>query len=147
MEKPNNYSLQVRASLTFAFVVMAPFTTFILLTLKGLPTFAISHVEQVLIWVYGVTWIPALLSGLLLSAIVSNLLNQTDYFHRPYDFGRCFSLGAITGALTEALATGRYRWVSHRPISGFWIAGAMIAGCLAGAFITPLVLWRFSRSR
>jgi hypothetical protein len=136
----------MRLILTFSFLALVPLTTFILLYLKGIPTFAEQQIREVILWVYGVTWMPALVAGLLVSTIVSGVTHRTDYFHRPYDFGRCFSLGAIAGALSEALATWMYRIASHRPFSGFWIAGAMIAGCLVGAFLTSLVLGLYARS-
>jgi len=125
--------------LAAAFFVLAPFMTFILLWLKGLPSFA--SPAQVLAWVYGVTWAPALLAGVLLAAVVSTVVQRTAYFQRPYDFGRCFSLGAIVGALTQASATWIYRGLTHHPFSDFWIAGAMIAGCLSGAILTPIILY------
>ncbi len=133
--------------MTLSFFLLAPLTTYVLLMLKGFPSFAVEHMGEVLIWVYGVTWVPSLLAGLLLSGILSWVIRRTAYFHKPYDFGRCFSLGAIAGALAEALATAIYRGVSHRPFSDFWIAGSMIAGCLAGAAVTSVVLWRYSVGR
>src|SRR5438045_3614740 len=99
----------LRIALTGAFLILSPFVTYLLLSIKGLPSFAISHQGQVLVWIYSVTWVPALLAGLLLSGTVSTLIQKTPYFHCPYDFGRCFSLGAIAGALAEAAATAFYR--------------------------------------
>src|SRR5439155_106446 len=120
---------------------------FVLLILKGLPTFAESHLLDVVLWVYSVTWIPALLAGILLSAVVVPTVSRTRYFHQPYDFGRCLSLGAIVGSIVEALATLLYRSVSHHLFSGFWIAGATIAGCLSGASVVTLWLWTLSKRR
>src|SRR4051812_9268562 len=92
----------LRAVLTGAFFLFTPFVTYLLLAAKGFPTFATQHPGQILIWVYEVTWVPALLSGILLSSVVSRLIYKTSYFHKPYDFGRSFSLGAIAGALSES---------------------------------------------
>jgi len=141
--KPRNSPFPIQAALAVFFVVLAPLTTFLLLWLKGLPPFAQAGV--ILLWVYSVSWIPALLAGLLLASLLFTLMNRTGYFHRPYDFGRSFSLGAISGALSEALSTWLYRAVSHRPFSDFWIAGAMIAGCLTGALLVSILLWQASK--
>ena len=126
------------------FVLLAPLATFVLLMLKGLPPFAMAHLGQVLLWVYQVSWIAALVAGVLLGTLVAEVTARTSYFDRPYDFGRCFSLGAIGGALSEALATWLYRALSHRPFSTFWIAGAVMAGCLSGGLIVSVVLSRKS---
>ena len=126
--------------LALLFFLLTPLLTFVLLYLRGLPEFAAGHLEGVVIWVFGVTWIPALWASVLLTVIVSGITRRTDYFHQPFDFGRSFSLGAIAGALTEAVATGSYRTITHHPFSDFWIAGAMISGCLVGAGLVPLVL-------
>jgi len=131
---------------TILFLIDAPLCTFALLLQKGLPPIAAGHVFDVVIWVYQVTWVPALVSGLLLSATLRGIRPWFPYFTKPYDFGRCFSLGAITGALAEAVATGGYRWMTHHAFSGFWIADAMIAGCLAGAGISVITLGRFAKS-
>src|SRR5437879_3204041 len=96
---PADPQLLLRASITASFALLAPFTTYMLLMLKGFPSFALPHTGTVLIWVYSVTWVPALLAGVLLSGIVSTLIQKMAFFHRPYDFGRSFSLGAIAGAL------------------------------------------------
>ena len=125
---------------TLGFLIVSPLATFGLLVLRGLPSFAASHLLDVLAWVFEVTWIPALLSGAILFLILQMLRPRLNYFTEPFDFGRCFSLGAIAGALAEALSTGVYRTVSHRPFSSFWIAGAMLAGSLAGALIVTAVL-------
>ena len=95
---------------------------------------------EILIWVYEMTWAPALHAGLLLGFTVLSVIQRTPYFHRPYDFGRSFSLGAVAGAIAQALATWLYRTLTRHPFSDFWIAGAMIAGCLAGAFLTAFFL-------
>jgi hypothetical protein len=128
------------------FLVTAPLATFVLLVLKGLPDFAASHPGEVLIWVYNVTWKPALLAGVLLGGVVVTMVSRTRSFHQPFDVGRALSLGAVGGALSEAVATGLYRSLSHRLFSDFWIAGAMIAGCLAGGLLVAAVLWRLSES-
>jgi len=137
--------LPVGLQIAGSFLILAPLTTFLLIVLKGLPAFAASQLGEVLIWVYTVTWIPALLAGALLGGLVVMSAARTSYFHQPYDFGRSLSLGAIAGALAEALATWTYRAVSHRLFSDFWIAGAMITGCLAGGVIAAAFLWRLSR--
>ncbi len=123
------------------FLMFAPLTTYALLVLKGLPVFATAHQGDVLIWVYQMTWIPALIAGGLVSLAAILLTAKTSFFHHPYDFGRCFSLGAISGALAEALATCSYRAISHRPFSAFWIAGATIAGFLTGSATISLLLY------
>jgi hypothetical protein len=140
----NTPQFRLRIAITLLFALLTPPVTYILLALKGLPTFAMTHQGEALLWAYSVTWVPALLAGLLLSGIVSQVIQKTDSFHKPYDFGRSFSLGAIGGALSEAVATAFYRAVSHRPFSDFWIAGATIAGCLIGAGVVSAILWRFS---
>jgi len=127
---------------TLSFWVLAPLCTFELLLLKGLPSFAEGYRVVVLLWIYQVTWLPALVSGLLVSAVLVGLRPRLDHFLNPFDIGRCFSLGVITGALAEALSTWAYRAMSQRPFSSFWIAGAMIAGALAGAAIVTFLLWR-----
>jgi hypothetical protein len=129
------------------FLLLAPLVTFLLIWLKGLPDFAIDRPWDVLLWVYSVTWIPAIMTGGLLSGTVIQTASQTRYFHQPYDFGRCFSLGAIAGALCEALSTTIYRTVSHRLFSDFWIAGAMIAGCITGGVVVAATLWQLSRKQ
>jgi hypothetical protein len=130
----------LRAVLTGSFLLLTPLVTYLLILMKGIPEFATNQQGQVLIWVYAVTWVPSLLAGLLLSGVVSMFIQKNGYFHKPYDFGRCFSLGAIAGAISEAIATAFYRAVTHHPFSDFWLAGAMIAGCLSGAVLTSIIL-------
>src|SRR5665213_166958 len=127
---------------TILFSIVAPLCTFGMLFLKGLPHFTAGHALDVVIWIYQVTWIPSLISGLLLSAVFYGIRPWRSYFIQPYDFGRCFSLGAIVGAITEASTTWGYRMILHRPFSGFWIAGEMIAGFLVGATLSVIVLGR-----
>jgi hypothetical protein len=131
-------TLRRRLQLLLGFMLVTPLITFLLIWMRGLPDFAQNHVPIVLGWVFSVTWVPAMLSGGLLTAILAAVIRRGGYFHKPYDFGRCFSLGAISGALAEAAATGAYRAITDHPFSDFWIAGAMISGCLAGGF---LVAW------
>ncbi len=123
-----------------SFTLLTPLVTFLMLWARGLPNFAQGYFLTVVFWVYSVTWAPALLAGALLAAVVYGVIRRTDYFHKPYDFGRCFSLGAITGSLAEALSTWAYRELIHHPFSDFWIAGAMISGCLVGAGLTAWLL-------
>jgi len=132
---------------TLGFVVLVPLYTYLLLFLKGLPSFAAPHPIAVAVWVYESTWLAALISGLLASAVLSVIVGGTPYFHEPFDFGRCFSLGGIAGALTEMPATWLHRAMSHRPHSDFWMAGASMAGFLAGATLIPLLLWGLSSER
>jgi hypothetical protein len=131
--------MKIKFLLIGSFSLLTPLVTFLLLWAKGLPDFA--STGQVFVWAYAVTWVPALVAGVLLAVIVCGVIQRTPYFHNPYDFGRCFSLGAISGALTEAFTTFVYRAVTRHPFSDFWIAGAMIAGCLSGAALVPLILW------
>ena len=127
-------------ALAFCYWAIFPTVTFILLWLKGLPLFAEGHMGRVLIWSYEVTWLPAAGAGILLALGVWIATRRTLYFYYPYDFGRSFSLGAVLGALLQAMATWLYRLLIHHPFSDFWIAGAMIAGCLSGAFLTAFFL-------
>jgi len=133
--------------IALGFVVLVPLYTYSLLVLKGLPSFAESHQIDVVIWVYERTWLAAAVSGVVVSAMVSVIVRRTAYFHSPFDFGRCFSLGAVLGVLAEAPATYVHRAFSHRPYSDFWMAGAMITGALAGATLVPLVLRTFVKSQ
>jgi len=132
-------------STTFGFVILVPLYTYFLLVIKGLPDFAASHPFDVVEWVYASTWMAALMSGLLVAASVISVVRSTPFFHQPFDFGRCFSLGGISGALAEIPSTWLYRYLFHRPHSNFWIAGASIAGFLAGATLVPLLLWVVGR--
>jgi hypothetical protein len=132
---------------SISFLVLSPLMTYGLLIGKGLPSFAVDHLWTVLVWVYQVTWIPALLSGLSLSLVLTGIRSRVLFFIRPYDFGRCLSLGVVLGALTEAASTWGYRLISHRPFSSFWIAGAMISGALAAAIIVPVLLLRLSKMK
>jgi hypothetical protein len=131
--------------MTVSFLLLSPLCTFGLLFLKGLPAFAAGHTFEVLVWVYQVTWMPALSSGLLLAGVLIAIRPWLPFFIRPYDIGRSFSLGAVTGALAEALSTWGYRTLSHRPFSSFWIAGAMIAGFLTGAGLTATLFARLAK--
>jgi hypothetical protein len=130
------------AAATMAFLILSPLVTLGLLFLKGLPSFTAGHPLELVLWVYQVTWVPALMSGFLLSFVLDAIRTRMSYFTQPYDFGRCFSLGAISGALAEAFCTWLYRVLSRHPFSSFWIAGAMISGALAGAVITAALLRR-----
>jgi len=127
---------------TFSFLIFTPFVTFVLIAVKGLPSFAIGHEIDVFLWVYQVTWLPALVSGVLFSSVLVGVKPWMGFFIQPYDFGRCFSLGAITGALAEAISTWAYRALTQHPFSSFWIAGSTIAGTLAGAVIAPVLFRR-----
>src|SRR4051794_5973060 len=91
-------------SLTLLFSILGPLITYLLLAMRGLPSFARFEPVEVFIWVYQVTWLPAILAALLLAGAASFLTARTPYFHAPYDMGRCFSFGAITGALAEAFS-------------------------------------------
>jgi hypothetical protein len=126
-------------------VLLSPLVTFGLIIFKGLPSFAVGHLLDVFVWVYQVTWIPALLSGLLLWFVLIGLRPWLLFFIEPYDFGRCFSLGAVVGAGVEALSTWGWRAVSHHPFSGFWIAGATISGSVAGAILMPAFLRNYKK--
>jgi hypothetical protein len=147
LENPRSSRASVGPALliTGSFVGVVPLSTFALLAAKGFPSFVTGHLWEVILWVYAVSWIPALCCGAVTSVVVLVLAARTTFFHRPYDVGRCVSLGAITGTLTEGLATWLYREASQRPFSWFWIAAAMIAGCLCGGLVVSWVLWRLSR--
>jgi hypothetical protein len=128
------------AAFVLCFTAAVPVVTFNLLLWKGLPSFAAPFRGEVLYWIFTVTWVPALISGSLLAVLLMVIVRRTTSLHDPYDFGRCFSLGAVAGALSEALATGAYREITQRPFSDFWVAGAMIAGCISGAILTAVLL-------
>jgi hypothetical protein len=129
---------QLFPALAFSYWAVFPAVTFILLWLKGLPSFTQGRLGRVIVWSYE--------AGMLLALVVWIIVRRTKYFHQPYDFGRCFSLGAVLGAVIQALSTWLYRFLTHHPFSDFWIAGAMIAGCLTGAFLTAFFLRRASHS-
>lgn len=127
---------------TISFFIGAPAMTYVLLALKGLTAFAAPHRIEMMAWVFHVTWMSALMTGLSVSMIIWKIVSGTGFFTQPYDFGRCFSLGAIIGACAEAFWTWMYGRVAHRPFSNFWIAGATIVGCLVGSLTTAVVLAR-----
>jgi hypothetical protein len=66
-----------------AFLIFAPFVTFILFVLKGLPAFASGHELDVLSYVYRATWIPALVSGILFSCILQAVRPRLAFFTQP----------------------------------------------------------------
>lgn len=131
-------------ALILGFLGLSPLVTFGLLWAKGLPDFAAGHLDQVVLWVYSMTWAPALLTGIVLAALVYWIVGETKYFHQPYDFGRSFSLGAVLGCIVQGGATLGYRALTLYPLSDFWVAGALIGGCLTGALLVPLILSRTS---
>jgi len=133
--------------LLLLFSAGSPLAMFGLLVTKGLPSFAAVQTWQAFLWVYQVTWMPALLAGVLMASLTVVLTARSPYFHQPFDFGRSFSLGAICGALFEAFATWLFRWITHHPFSQFWIAGSTIAGCLAGGISVSFLLWWYSRAQ
>ena len=128
------------------FTLLSPLITFGLIVFKGLPSFAADHLWDVFVWVYQVTWIPALLSGILLFLVLAGLKPWLSLFVEPFDFGRCFSLGAVSGAIAEALSTWGWRAISHHPFSSFWIAGATLSGAMAGAILIPAILRKRTKS-
>jgi len=137
--------IPIALQIVVPFVILVPLVTLGLLMMKGLPSFTNGYEAEVVVWVYRLTWLPGFLSGGLLALVLISLRSRIYYFIRPYDLGRCFSLGAITGAVAEAFSTWAYRAISHHPFSSFWIAGAIIAGAVTGSALTSLVLWRLSR--
>ncbi len=126
-------------------MVAIPLVTFLLLWIKGLPDFARGHLDQVVLFAYVETWLPALLTGAALSIVTAMIIQRTSYFHRPYDFGRSFSLGAVLGALLHGALTFLYRSLTEHVFSSFWIAGAMIAGSIVGAIGLSIILSRLAR--
>lgn len=139
--------VRLSTAVTVAFVVFLPLVTWVLIWLRGLPSFAGDHPVETLLWVYQVTWIPSLLGGFVVGLVLTALRPRWPFFIRPYDIGRCLSFGAILGALAEALATWTYRTLTHHLFSNFWIAGAMIAGCFVGAVTVSVVLYLFTGAR
>ena len=135
---------QLFPALALCYWATFPAVTFLLLWLKGLPLFIEGHLGKMVVWAYEVTWLPAGVAGIILALSLKSVTRKTGYFHAPYDFGRAFSLGAVLGALIQALSTWLYRSLTHHPFSDFWIAGAMIAGCLSGAFLTAFFLRKAS---
>jgi hypothetical protein len=132
------------ATITVAFALLGPWVTLGLLALKGLPPFVHDRFGQMILWVYLETGVPALAAGLLVSSLAVSVVRRSRTFHQPYDFGRCFSLGAIVGALAHGATTFLFRLLMQRRFSSFWIGGEMIAGSLTGAAILSFVLWRLS---
>jgi len=138
---PGRISLRI----VLSFMLLSPLITFGMITFRGLPSFATGHLSDVLVWVYQVTWIPALLSGILLWRVLAGIKPWLFFFVEPFDFGRCFSLGAVTGAVVEALSTWGWRAISRHPFSSFWIAGATLSGSVAGAILMPALLRKLSK--
>ncbi len=132
---------------SLSFLLVSPLVMLALLSLKGLPAFASEHLGEVIVWSYDITWLPALGSGLLLCLVLRGIRPWLPFFVHPYDFGRCFSLGAITGGVSQAILMVLFRAVLGRPFSGFWTAGALMAGCISGAALAPIILKRLSRKR
>jgi hypothetical protein len=143
--QPSIKSVRMAARMIISFTILSPFITFGLIVFKGLPGFAANHVIDVLIWVYHVTWVPALLSGVLLWLLLRVLQPHLAFFTKPYDLGRCFSLGAISGGIADAFFTWGWRAISHHPFSSFWIAGATLSGSIAGAILLPGILRTLSK--
>jgi hypothetical protein len=138
-------TFNLRISTFLAFVLLSPLMTFVLLWMKGLPDFAEGKKGEVILWVYGMTWVPALITGLLLSVLIARIVRKINYFHKPYDVGRCLSLGAVLGATIQGLATHGYRMVQGLIFSSFWIATGAISGAIVGAIVVAVVLSRFSK--
>jgi hypothetical protein len=131
---------KVAGPLAFFFALGVPLATFALLAMRGLPSFAVFKTWEVFLWVCQVTWVPAVISGVILGGVTGSVGSRSAYLHYPYDLGRCFSVGAIVGALGEAFSTALFRRLTHHPFSGFWIAGATISGCIVGGLLTALIL-------
>jgi len=145
MKKPFSIR-QISISSTIGFGVLAPLILFGLLCIKGLPPFAVDHPEEVLFWLYTSTGVQSLLAGGFLSGALVLLKSRWGYFIWPYDFGRSASFGAVAGAILYSVATVIVRVISGKPYSDFWIAGALMAGCLAGSILTSLLFWRISKN-
>jgi hypothetical protein len=135
------------ALLVIVFAVGAPLITYTLMWLKGIFTFEDSAWKIALAWTYQVTLFPSLVSGTAIWGLLRAITQRTAYFHRPYDFGRCFSLGAVTGAVLHSAGVCLSFLIIHphgRP-SAFWIATGLMAGALCGSATVSLILWLYSR--
>ncbi|MFA5976281.1 MAG: hypothetical protein WC859_08995 [Elusimicrobiota bacterium] len=90
-------------------------------------------------------WLATLVGGGLLWAVSVFLARRTTYFHQPYDFGRCFSLGAIVGSLTQMIGSLiQFPVQFHQFPTWFRLGGALISGCLTGGIVSSFFLWCLS---
>lgn len=133
---PPRLKFKLGGIIILGFLILSPILTFFLFLVKGLPDFARARLLLVLGWVFQTTWLAALVAGVLIAAIVLATVQRTPIFIYPYDFGRCFSLGAIVGGIAEALGTYvQFFLLFHSAPSGFRLAGDIMSGCVAGAVV------------
>jgi len=133
---PSGWLWTLQVSLLFTLI--QPLFLYGLLILKGLPPYAMAHWVALLGLVYRLSVIPSLSAGLLLALLLWALRGRWDFFIKPYDFGRTFSIGAIGGALAEALVLAVARGMIRVMFTNVWFAAAVIAGFAAGAIASSV---------
>ncbi|MFA5974610.1 MAG: hypothetical protein WC859_00395 [Elusimicrobiota bacterium] len=128
-----------------SYVLLVHVLLWMFLIIKGVPSLVQGHPLLFVGWVIETTWLAALIGGGLLMGVTIFLVRCTNCFHHPYDFGRCFSLGAIVGSLAQALGiTLQFLLQFHQLPTGFRVGGAFLSGCLAGGLVVAFFLWRLS---
>lgn len=140
-------SLWLTLRITTGFGLLVPAVTLCLLKLKSFPTFPGSDWANALPWIYRALTFPSILAGLLVSGVAVLITRRTHLFHDPYDFGRAVSLGAVTGAFAQVAAVAaQHLWQYQQKLPhNFWLATAVMAGCLCGALIVALCLRHLAR--
>lgn len=131
--------------LMVSYTLLCPLVLLGLFWLQGLPGVALSHPLTFLLWVFSDTWLASIVSGAALAWGTRFLIQRTGYFHQPFDVGRSFSMGAIGGALAQAGGLWLHFLVLfHHAPTAYRTAGNIIAGCISGAIICWLFIWRLS---